>query len=79
MTTSPSLVEELKEAARAGDWERLDTLSNLLPTAPHPTDEVGLADYLFQLQSALIAARTTRADLMKSLHRLGAASQFNQH
>jgi len=73
-----SLIEELRDAARSGDWPRLEALSAALPSEQPPATEPELADYLFQLQSALIAARTTRADLVKSLHRLTAASGFNQ-
>lgn len=74
---SPLLVE-LIEAARIGDWDQLDKLSSLLPTQPPPATEPGMTDYLFALQASVIAARTARADIVKSLHRLTAASGFNQ-
>jgi len=74
MTT---LIEALHAAARDGDWDRLDALCAELPLSARPETEREISDYLFQLRTILIAAKTSRADLVKSLHRLTAASAFN--
>ncbi len=77
--TNPMLLlEEVRQAASSGDWQRLEELSALLPSLPAPGDEVATAQYLFSLRASIIAARTVRADIVKSLHRLSAASSFNQ-
>jgi hypothetical protein len=73
-----AFVEGLQEAARVGDWATLEALSDQLLDIPHPSEPNELVDYLFQLRACLVTARTTRADLVKSLHRLTAASRFNQ-
>jgi len=77
---SPAIafVERLQEAARAGDWATLEALADQFFDIPHPAEPSELADYLLQLRACLVTARTTRADLIKSLHRLTAASRFNQ-
>lgn len=75
---SISLVAELQASARAGDWDRLEALATLLPQQAPPSGEAAAMEYLFALRTALISARTVRADIVKSLHRLTAASGFNQ-
>lgn len=76
--STPALLVELTVAARNGDWDRLALLSSLLPAQPPPQTERAMTDYLFELQTSIIAARTARADIVKSLHRLAAASGFNK-
>jgi hypothetical protein len=73
---NPNLLDQLISAAQSGDWEKLDTLARELPSAPPHGDAAAISAYMFRLQSSLIAARTARADLVKSLHRLTAASRF---
>ncbi len=70
------LAKQLHEAARAGDWDRLDELADCLPSQPPPDSDARLMEYLFELRATVIAARTTRADIVKSLHRLSAAVGF---
>ena len=72
------IATDLAEAARAGDWDRLEALCLLLPTTPPTLSPTELSDYLLHLRACVIAAKTTRADLLKSIHRLTAASRFNQ-
>ena len=71
-----NLLDQLMSAAQSGDWEQLNTLAGRLPAENPPNDAAAVTAYMFRLQSSLIAARSTRADLVKSLHRLSAASRF---
>jgi len=73
-----NLVAELQVSARAGDWDRLQELAALLPRHAPPSGEVATTEYLFALRTAIVSARMVRADIVKSLHRLTAASGFNQ-
>lgn len=72
------LCTRLLHAAQQGEWSEVEDIVSSLACEPLPSSEAGRADYLFRLRGALIAARTSRADLVKSLHRLSAASGFNQ-
>ena len=72
------LLRELNEAACSGDWKRIEEVAEALPMLQPPPTEAAMNEYLFALQTALISAKTTRADIVKSLHRLSAASSFNQ-
>lgn len=73
-----ALMAELQASAQAGDWGRLEELTALLPQQAPPQGEVATTHYLFALRTAIFSARTARADIVKSLHRLTAASSFNQ-
>ena len=77
-TPVQDLLRELNSAASGGDWNRLEEIAALLPSIPQPDNDVELNNYLFSLQTSIVSARTVRADIMKSLHRLSAASSFNQ-
>jgi len=77
--SSVALIAELQVCARSGDWGRLEELTALLPQQAPPQGEVATTHYLFALRTAIISARTVRADIVKSLHRLTAASGFNRY
>lgn len=76
--SSENLVAQLQASARLGDWDKLQELAVLLPQHAPPSGEAAATEYLFALRTAIVSARMVRADIVKSLHRLTAASGFNQ-
>jgi len=72
-----SLLSEIRERARRGDWDAVLAMSKSLPQQNLPATAQGLRVYLRELEETLITARTSRAHAVESLARLNAAAGFH--
>lgn len=77
LSESLTVVAELAESARRGDWTRAERLSLAVAHQPVPAGREEMERYLHALQDAVIVARASRADMMTSLLRLNAAARFS--
>jgi hypothetical protein len=73
-----TLLGNLRECARRGDWYGAQDLAEALPQQPLPATIGGLGEYLATLQQTLIVTRTSRAHTAASLVRINAAAGFNR-
>jgi hypothetical protein len=73
-----TLIGEIRESSRAGNWDRANVLAGELREQSPPIGYLQAAEYLEQLRAALVVAKASRAHMIATLNRMNAAAGFNE-
>jgi len=66
----------IEESTRRGDWKAAENLAGQLPRLTLPSEPEELCHYLHRLRETIVIARSARAHMLASLHRINAAAGF---